>query len=492
MSTADLPAAAGEISLLSSERRAHPGTHALKHALLTSLPLALIDVTTSVLAMFIAAQVMSLGISGDAHQGLTSFLPLIGAQLLIFTSAGLYPGVGLNPIVELRLLSWSTALTYGVCIVAAQLAVLLPAGTTAALLFSCCFSLILLPLTRGAVRSLCSNFEWWGQRVLIFGSGPAALAAYRDLQANKAHGLRPIGLVDDASISEEVREAKCFIGSTNSAIEIAARNEITWAMVVMPERSQQEVMQVVNRFSGNFPHLLVATNMQGMPCLWTSSLACAGMAGFRVNERLLLPLPRLMKRLMDLGLIVVALPLLLPVFAVVSFLIKRNSPGPIFYCQKRIGRDGQPFYAWKFRSMVQNAEVALAKHLAVNPEARAEWNLDHKLRDDPRITKIGKFLRKTSLDELPQLWNVFRGEMSLVGPRPIVEAEISKYAENFELYTKVKPGITGMWQISGRNDTSYDERVEHDAFYSRNWSPFLDIYILARTIKVVLLREGAY
>lgn len=491
MSTADLPANAGELSLLSEARRAHPGTHAMKHALLTSLPLALIDVTTIVLSMFVAAKVLSLGTYSDAH-GVTSFLPLIGAQLLIFTAVGLYPGVGLNPIVELRLLTWSTALTFGVCLAATPLAASLPAGTGWALLLACFLCLILLPLTRNAVRSLCSNYEWWGQRVLIFGSGPAALTAYQDLLANKSHGLRPIGLVDDAAICEEVRDANCFLGSINSAADIAAANEITWAMVVMPDRSQQEMMQVVNRFSGNFPHLLVATNMHGMPILWTRGHACAGMAGLRVNEQLLLPLPRMMKRLMDLALIVLALPLLLPLFAVIAILIKRGSPGSVFYSQKRIGRDGKPFYAWKFRSMVQNADAALAEYLAANPAAQAEWNLDHKLRDDPRITKIGKILRKTSLDELPQLWNVLRGEMSLVGPRPIVDAEISKYADSFELYTKVKPGITGMWQISGRNDTSYGERVEYDAFYSRNWSPFLDIYILARTIKVVLLREGAY
>jgi Undecaprenyl-phosphate galactose phosphotransferase WbaP len=491
MSTAELPSPAVEISLLSSARRADPGTHALKHALLTSLPLGLADVTTIVLAMFIAAKALSWGGVGELN-GVISILPLIGVQLLIMTSAGLYPGVGINPIIELRLLTWSTALTFGVCMAAAQLSLSLPTGTFIMLLLACCITLVILPLARNAVRSLCSNYDWWGQRVLIFGSSPAALSAYQHLRANKSHGLRPIGLVDDAAISEEIREANCFLGSTNSAAEIAARNEITWAMVVMPERTQQEIMQVVNRHSGSFPHLLVATNMEGLPFLWTRGHECAGMAGLRVNERLLLPLPRVMKRLMDLALIVLALPLLLPVFAIIAVLIKRNSPGPVFYCQKRVGRDGQPFYAWKFRSMVQKADVALAEYLAANPAAQAEWNLDHKLRNDPRITRIGKFLRKTSLDELPQLWNVFRGEMSLVGPRPIVDAEISKYAENFDLYAKVKPGITGMWQISGRNDTSYDERIEHDAFYSRNWSPFLDIYILARTIKVVLLREGAY
>jgi len=491
MSTAELPSPAVEISLLSAARRSDPGTHALKHALLTSLPLGLADVTTIVAAMFIASKALSWGGVGELN-GVVSILPLIGAQLLIMTSVGLYPGVGLNPIIELRLLTWSTALAFSVCMAAAQLSHSLPVGTFFTLLLACCVTLVILPLARNAVRSLCSNYEWWGQRVLIFGSSPAALTAYQHLLANKPHGLRPIGMVDDAAMSEEVREANCFLGSANSAADIATQNEITWAMVVMPERTQQEIMQVVTRHSGNFPHLLVATNMEGLPFLWTRGHECAGMAGLRVNERLLLPLPRVMKRLMDLALIAIALPLLLPVFAVIAVLIKRNSPGSVFFCQKRIGRNGQPFYAWKFRSMVQNADVALAEYLAVNPEAQAEWDLNHKLRNDPRITRIGKFLRKTSLDELPQLWNVLRGEMSSVGPRPIVDAEISKYGENFDLYAKVKPGITGMWQISGRNHTSYGERVEHDAFYSRNWSPFLDIYILARTIKVVLLREGAY
>lgn len=491
MSTAELPAPAVELGLLSTKRRVDPGTHALKHAILTSLPLVLADITTLVAAVYFAAMTLVWGGLGEL-QGAVSILPLLGVQLLVMIWANLYPGVGLNPIIELRLLTWSTVLSFSVCAIAAQLSHSLHRDTFYVLLLACVITLVVLPLVRNAVRSLCANYEWWGQRVLIFGSSPAALTAYQHLQTNKSHGLRPLGLVDDASISEDVRAANCFLGSTNVAAEIAAEHEVTWAMVVMPERNREEIMQIVNRHSRNFPHLLVASNMEGLPFLWTRSHECAGMAGLRVNERLLLPLPRLMKRLMDVTLIVLALPVILPLIAGLAVLVKRNSPGPVFYCHRRIGRNGEPFYAWKFRSMVQNADAALAEHLAANPDARAEWNRDHKLRDDPRVTKIGKLLRKTSLDELPQLWNVLRGEMSLVGPRPIVEAEISKYAENFDLYAKVKPGITGMWQISGRNDTSYDERVEHDAFYSRNWSPFLDIYILARTIKVVLFREGAY
>jgi lipopolysaccharide/colanic/teichoic acid biosynthesis glycosyltransferase len=142
--------------------------------------------------------------------------------------------------------------------------------------------------------------------------------------------------------------------------------------------------------------------------------------------------------------------------------------------------------------MVQNADRLLHEYLQQHPELREEWERDQKLRNDPRITRVGRFLRKTSLDEFPQLWNVLLGEMSLVGPRPIVEDEVKRYGSLFALYTKVRPGLTGLWQVSGRNDTTYAERVAMDAYYVRNWSPWLDLYILARTVWVVLFGKGAY
>ncbi len=142
--------------------------------------------------------------------------------------------------------------------------------------------------------------------------------------------------------------------------------------------------------------------------------------------------------------------------------------------------------------MVRNADEVLHRYLKTNPDLREEWKQNHKLRNDPRITPVGRFLRRTSLDEIPQLWNVLKGDMSLVGPRPIVDAEIVRYGSNFDLYMKVKSGLTGLWQVSGRNDTSYEERVKLDTFYVRNWSVWLDLCILFRTIGTVLLRKGAY
>jgi lipopolysaccharide/colanic/teichoic acid biosynthesis glycosyltransferase len=142
--------------------------------------------------------------------------------------------------------------------------------------------------------------------------------------------------------------------------------------------------------------------------------------------------------------------------------------------------------------MVQNADQVLEDYFQANPELRQEWRTERKLRYDPRVTRVGHFLRRTSLDELPQLWNVLRGEMSLVGPRPIVGEEIARYADTYKLYTRVLPGLTGLWQVSGRNNISYPERVNLDAYYVRNWSVWLDIYILLRTIWVVLTGDGAY
>jgi len=187
-----------------------------------------------------------------------------------------------------------------------------------------------------------------------------------------------------------------------------------------------------------------------------------------------------------------ALVFLLPVMLLVALAIYGQDGGPILFAHRRIGLNGRHFNCLKFRSMAVDAEQRLATLLATDPVARAEWEKDHKLRQDARVTRLGAFLRKTSLDELPQLLNVLRGDMSLVGPRPIVEAEIVKYGRRFRNYCAVKPGITGLWQVSGRNDTSYRTRVVLDSVYARRRSFGLDAYILACTVPAVLTRRGSY
>ena len=211
-----------------------------------------------------------------------------------------------------------------------------------------------------------------------------------------------------------------------------------------------------------------------------------------LRQNLLDPKRLALKRAMDLFLSVVGGIAIFPVLVLIALAIKLESRGPVFFRQNRIGRGGQTLHILKFRTMVRNAEEVLQTYLQENPDLREEWEADQKLRNDPRITKVGAWLRKTSLDELPQLWNVVWGEMSLVGPRPIVDDEIVKYGSAFASYTRVRPGMTGLWQVSGRNDLSYKQRVHLDRFYICNWSTWLDILILAKTFPVVLGRKGAY
>ncbi len=201
---------------------------------------------------------------------------------------------------------------------------------------------------------------------------------------------------------------------------------------------------------------------------------------------------RVVKRCLDIFLILLAAPLLFLTLGAVALVVMLSSPGPIFYSHRRIRKNGAFFSMWKFRTMCVNSAEVLEEYLSHHPAARAEWNKTHKLRHDPRITPMGSFLRRYSLDELPQVWNVLAGHMSLVGPRPIVAAEVEKYADSFECYCRVKPGLTGLWQISGRSELAYSERVALDCEYVSRWSMRKDFKILLKTFNVVINQDGAF
>lgn len=201
---------------------------------------------------------------------------------------------------------------------------------------------------------------------------------------------------------------------------------------------------------------------------------------------------RVLKRCLDVTLVLAASPLIVLAVAMIAAIVVLSSPGPIFYSHRRIRKNGAFFSMWKFRTMCVNSAEVLEDYLVRNPKARSEWNQTHKLREDPRITPIGSFLRRYSLDEVPQFWNVLMGQMSLVGPRPIVAAEVEKYAEEFSCYCRVKPGLTGLWQVSGRSGLDYRERVALDCDYVQRWSLRRDAVILLKTFSSVIRQEGAF
>lgn len=223
----------------------------------------------------------------------------------------------------------------------------------------------------------------------------------------------------------------------------------------------------------------------------SSAIAEADIVPFPARPSIQYPSNSIVKRTIDVIGGVLLLIALLPVMLSLALIVKRDG-GPILFRHKRIGANGKSFSCLKFRTMCPDAEQRLQKLLAESPEARAEWERDFKLKEDPRVTPFGNLMRQTSLDELPQLFNVIRGEMSLVGPRPIVTAEAARYGAAFRDYLGCRPGLTGLWQVSGRNDLDYDSRVQLDARYAREWSLVRDVAILLRTVGVVFGRTGAY
>jgi len=260
----------------------------------------------------------------------------------------------------------------------------------------------------------------------------------------------------------------------------------------MPNSGSDRVRAVFNEYGSHYRRVLIIPDLFGIRSLSVSAKDICGVLALELNEKLALFVPQLVKRCFDLIVSTSVALLASPMLLILCLAVRVSSPGPLFYGQRRIGKNGEIFKVWKFRSMVVDADKVLKTHLDSDFALREEWDQNHKLKRDPRITWIGRFLRKSSLDELPQIWNIICGQMSLVGPRPITPSEIERYGKIFGQYLRVIPGVTGLWQISGRNNTTYELRTRIDDYYVRNWSLSLDIYILFRTFKTIFLSEGAY
>jgi Undecaprenyl-phosphate galactose phosphotransferase WbaP len=418
--------------------------------------------------------------------------PLLTIFILIYASLGLYPGVALSPVDELRSVSVATTLIYfflGAVIFMFGEGELYSRG---AFLAAWLLSIALVLINRGLVRGLFARSPWWGYPVLVMGAGKTGHMVVRTLQRNPRLGLKPVVILDDDPATWGHLEGVTVLGELALAPSLARRLQIPYAIVAMPGVRRDRLLELMERYGHTFPHLLVIPDLFGLSSLWVEARDLTGVLGLEVRQQLLLPGPRLTKWVLEITIAILISLAILPLIALIALIIRLDSPGPVFYGHQRIGRRGKAFTAWKFRTMAPQSDQLLAQYLKENPEARLLWEQERKLKDDPRITRCGRWLRRSSLDELPQIWNVLRREMSLVGPRPIVADEVIRYADKFDLYTRVLPGITGLWQVSGRNNITYGERVSLDAYYVRNWSVWLDLYILIKTVWVVMRGEGAY
>jgi Undecaprenyl-phosphate galactose phosphotransferase WbaP len=426
--------------------------------------------------------------------GLTAYLrlfPFLFVFLGFYAAVGLYSGVALSPPEEIRRATFSSAALF---LTLAAVTVYWRGATqvfTWRLLLAMLLSAMLVPLTRGALRLWLCEKDWWGYPTVILGANETGKMVLRVIREQPGLGLKPIAFVDPASFEREVLGLPVLDG-LDSIQGLVDSDGHTYAIVAMPDTMSYDVIRFIEReVVPRVAHVLVIPTVFDWSHVWVRPKSLGNILGLEIPQATRSN-HEISKRILDVLVSGALLVLLLPLFAAVAVAIKLTSRGPILFGHRRVGLSGIYFKAWKFRTMLHKADAILAQYLRERPEAREEWERDQKLRNDPRVTKIGRFLRKTSMDELPQLWNVLKNEMSLVGPRPIVQAEVERYGMAFDLYTRVKGGLTGLWQVSGRNDTSYEERVRLDAIYVRNWSVWLDLFILYRTIGVVLFRSGAY
>jgi Undecaprenyl-phosphate galactose phosphotransferase WbaP len=417
--------------------------------------------------------------------------PSVLIFLGVFFSQGLYPALLLHPAEEMRRVFYSIT---AVLLVLVSATFILKSGSEYSryvLLLAWALATPVVLLGRYVIRKLLSQKSWWPVSAVVLGSGPAAQQVARSLK-NTQLGLRITGVLLEGSVSSWDADLPPVVGHLSDASSISDRRFARYAILAMPHRSHAEIRQIIQDHCRSFHRILIVTDIPGICCLGISPREIGGQVGLEIPQRLCFLVPKVTKRCLDVVVSASLLIALLPLLLIIALAIKLNSKGPVFFGHPRFGRDGKIFRALKFRTMVMNADRILESHLQRHPEHRLEWQRDHKLKDDPRVTGVGRRLRRYSLDELPQLVNILTGHMSLVGPRPIVQSEIARYANSYDLYTRVPPGLTGLWQVSGRNNTTYNERVAFDEYYIRNWSIWMDIYILTRTFQAVFQAEGAY
>lgn len=429
------------------------------------------------------------------HYRLTFYLelfPAIAIFLGVFATQDLYPGILLHPSEELRKAFRAVTTVFLLVACAAFLSHTAESYSRAVFLIVWACGAPLVILSRQVTRFLFAEKPWWGVSAVVFGSGPVTRRVLAALRPGNHLGLRVVGVLTPGDAPDMAHYSAPVLGDITFGPVIAAEGRAEYAIVAMPQSSPAHLRHAIEEYCIGFRHVLLIPDLPGLSSLDICGRDIGGEVGFELPQRLFHTTAAITKRLMDSLVSFTVLAIFGPLFALTALLIKMSSPGPVFFGHLRYGRDGRTFKAWKFRTMVTNGDEILKRHLAHHPAARDEWDRDQKLKNDPRVTWVGKWLRKYSFDELPQLWNVLVGDMSLVGPRPIVKAEIVKYGAAYGLYQRVIPGITGLWQVSGRNNTTYAERVAFDEYYVRNWSVWLDVYILARTIRTVLTGHGAY
>lgn len=482
-------------AIISDKKAVNVKTYNIKQRKLSAgLMLLASDIITLGFSFIFALILRNLIWRGDVF--LDKYLLLFPLLMILFPLTyfirGLYPAFGMDAIEELRTLTYSTTAVYAVLATLTFLVKDTWDYSRMAFVMSWLISLISVPLGRSFVKNKFANKDWWGLPVLIVGAGQAGEKVIKSLKKHYQIGLKPFIAVDDDADKWGYIEDIPVIGDLNIIPTLVEKFHIEQSIIAMPAVERNRKKEIVEKYSKYFENTTFIPDLYGISSLWVNTKDIGGLLGLEVQEKLLRRSSQLQKRIFDIVLSSLLMLLLSPLFLILSILIKIDSKGKIFFYQERMGKNNTRFKIIKFRTMFEDAENRLNELLTENDEFRSEYEVYHKLRTDPRLTRVGKFLRKFSLDELPQFINVLKGDMSLIGPRAYLPWEKVKMNGYEEMILKVKPGISGLWQVTDRNESSFEERNETDVYYIRNWSMFLDIYIVARTINVVILGRGAY
>lgn len=406
---------------------------------------------------------------------INSFARLYGGNVF-------YPGVCISRVEELKRFTLSTFSAYIVLFAYLGVTRTIAHYSRVALLASMCASILIVPFLRNLLQYCCWKYRLFTKNILIAGANETGRKLAAAVQNDWHLNVRVAGFLDDTV------QGKDILGKIADFAEVAESHKIHYLAICLPV--EQQLLWYRN-FLKVFSHLLLLPDSELPSVCGSYPVTIGNHWALEISNHLKMRLYRWEKILVEICIICIVLPLLVPLCFVIALLIKLTSPGPVFYRAKRLGMAGKPIRVLKFRTMYKDADTMLEQILEENPEMKKEWEERFKLQKDPRVTPLGRFLRQTSLDELPQFWNVLRGEMAIIGPRPIVTKEICYYGEDFSIFSQVKPGISGLWQVSGRSSTSYETRVKLDVYYVANWSIWLDYYIFMNTVIAVLLRKGA-
>jgi Undecaprenyl-phosphate galactose phosphotransferase WbaP len=458
-----------------------------------NLLLICLDILTITLSVFLSTLIRYLlePIMGGVVNWsliLNSLVFYVAFNIILAWLNGLYPGFGLAAVQEMQKVLYVVSLAtvfLGMILFLQQLGL---AYSRVIFVFTWFLSVLFMMLGRFALRNRFSHYAWWGIPMIIIGTKARVTPVIEKLIQSRRLGFRPVYYFDPEDESDQPILDVLPLESHQALQDLVTESKIQHVVFTDPiadfNTFDFEWMRDV------FPNILFILDTAPFGSLWVRTIDVHGILAIETNYHLLNKQETIIKRIFDMILTILLLLVTWPIFVLLALLVRLDSKGPVLYTQKRLGQNGELFDSYKFRTMYENAEGKLQDVLAADPVVNQEYQTYHKLVNDPRVTKVGKFFRRYSLDEMPQFINVLKGDMNLIGPRSYLPRELPIMGTFAKVILKVKPGITGWWQVMGRNATSFKDRLQLDEYYISNWSIWLDIYIMIKTAWVLIRGEG--